>query len=402
MINVARLSVFLFFALCNSLQSIGQIHIDADFPGGNGVVDSIIGDTVYFHPDLTGTEGDWFYWNFRAISDQPQTWHFKSTKPNVMTALGAAFSEDGGYHWQWIDQQHNLGQDVFAFTFSGFDQAIRFSFAQPYTQKNFERFITSYQDDERLHLSSLCQSNQGRNVEQLVISNFRSEASSKILIIGRAHACEMMTNYVIEGIIEALLSGTPAMASLLEKAEVMIIPFLDKDGVENGNQGKNRIPRDHNRDYSGESIYATTRKIRSFIPKWTGDLPWIGIDLHNPWIKGTNNEWAYLVGNANPEIEEQQRRFAQILAESRRGSLIFDTKHGLLAFGEAWNKGSNYEKGKPFTAWAGQFFGKGLRLTTTLEFPYAINHDQVVTADNARSFGQDLIHAAAIYLAVIE
>ena len=393
---------YLIFLITYSLQGLSQIHIDADFPGGNVVVDSIIGDTVFFQPDLTGTEGDWFYWCFRTTVDEPQTWYFRSTKPNVMTGLGAAYSINGGYQWNWIDQQYNFGEDVFAFRFSDYDQTVRFSFAQPYTQKNFDRFITPYQDDERLRLSTLCKSNQGRDVEQLIISNFRNRASAKILFTGRAHACEMMTNYVIEGIIEALLSGAPAMSAFLDKAEIMIIPFLDKDGVENGDQGKNRIPRDHNRDYSGESIYAATRTIRSYIPEWTGDLPWIGIDLHNPWIKGTNNEWAYLVGNANPEIEEQQRYFAEILAESRRGPLIFDTEHGLLAFGEAWNKDTNYVKGKPFTAWAAQFYGKGLRLTTTLEFPYAINHGQVVTADNVRSFGQDLIHAIAIYVASMD
>jgi hypothetical protein len=324
--------------------------------------------------------------------------YFKSTKPNVLTGLGAAYSTDGGYSWHWIDQKDNLDQDLFAFTFSEFDEAIRFSFAQPYTQKNLDRYLSSYEDDNRILPSTLCESNQGRAAEQILISNFDKEPTCKVLFTARAHACEMMTSYLIEGMIDALLGGTPTMSALLDKAEIMFIPFVDKDGVENGDQGKNSVPRDHNRDYSEESIYATTRTIRTHVPLWLGDLPWIGIDLHNPWIKGEHNEWAYLVGNANPEIEKQQRRFAEILAESRRGPLIFDTEHGLLSYGQAWNKGSNYEKGKPFNAWAAQYFDTGLQLTTTLEFPYALNHGQVVTADNARAFGQDLIHAVAVYV----
>ncbi len=381
-----------------TLQCVAQISIDAQFAGGNVIVEEIVGDTVFFKPNLSGTEGDWFYWYFRAVSNEPGTWHFKSTKPNVMTGLGAAFSSDGGFSWRWIDQKDHVGPDLFTFTFTDFDQTVRFSFGQPYTQNNFERFIESYKDDDRLNLGTLCQSNHGRAVEKVLISNFQVAPSFKILFTARAHACEMMTNYLIEGMISSLLSGSPATEALLDKAEIMIIPFVDKDGVENGDQGKNRIPRDHNRDYSGESLYATTRAIREEIPRWVGDLPWIGIDLHDPWIKGEHNEWAYLVGNANPAIEKQQRHFAQILAENRRGPLKFDIEHGLLAFGEAWNKGSNYEKGKPFNAWAGQFFGKGLQLTTTLEFPYALNHGQVVTAQNARAFGQDLIPAVAIYI----
>ena len=315
-----------------------------------------------------------------------------------MTGLGAAFSEDGGFNWTWIDQKDNLGPDLFAFTFTKPNQTIQFSFAQPYTQNNFERFIHPHILDNRLKQSTFCQSNQGRAVEKILISNFDKQPSFKILFVARAHACEMMSNYLIEGMITNLLSGSPAMEELLNRAEIMIIPFLDKDGVENGDQGKNRIPRDHNRDYSGTSIYATTRTIREAIPQWVGDLPWIGIDLHNPWIKGEHNEWAYMVGNANPGIEAQQRIFAKILSDNRKGPLKFDIEHGLLAYGTAWNKGSNYEKGEPFNAWAAQYFDKGLQLTTTLEFPYALNHGQVVTAENAREFGKDLIHAIAIYI----
>ena len=37
--------------------------------------------------------------------------------------------------------------------------------------------------------------------------------------------------------------------------EVLAIPFMDKDGVEEGDQGKNRKPRDHNRDYIGQSVH---------------------------------------------------------------------------------------------------------------------------------------------------
>ncbi len=391
-------SILFACSLFFSLNCCAQMHIDDQFPGGNVILENISGDTVYFKPDLTGTEGNWFYWNFQATSTKPQTWYFKSTKKNTMTGLGAAYSEDGGYNWMWIDQKDNLGPDLFAFTFTKPNQTIQFSFAQPYTQNNFEHFIQSHIGDNRLKQSIFCQSNQGRPVEKILISNFDIKPSFKILFLARAHACEMMSNYLIEGMINNLLSDSPEMVELLNKAEIMIIPFLDKDGVENGDQGKNRIPRDHNRDYSGTSIYATTRTIREEIPKWVGGLPWIGIDLHNPWIKGEHNEWAYMVGNANPDIEAQQRIFAQIMAENRKGPLKFDIEHGLLEYGTAWNKGSNYEKGEPFNAWAAQYFDKGLRLTTTIEFPYALNHGQEVTAQNAREFGKDLIRATAIYI----
>lgn len=375
-----------------------QISIDTNFAGANVIIDSISADTVYFRPNLKDTQGDWFYWNFRAISTQPKKWFFKAQDPNDLTARGAAYSLDGGYNWQWIDETDHHGEQLFSFTFEKADQVVRLSMGQPYTQHNFEHFIQLYKDDPRLKLGELTTTQKGRAAEKLLISNFDKKPEFKILLVARAHACEMMSNYLVEGIIKAVLSDNPKMQALLDKAEIMIIPFLDKDGVEEGDQGKNRIPRDHNRDYSGESLYATTRALRSQIPEWLGNTPWVGIDLHNPWIKNAEHERVFLVGNANPEIEREQLKFAEILRSKQRGSLTFDTQQNFLRYGESWNTGNNYEQGWPFSKWASSFYGKGLLFTTTLEFPYAVNLGQTVTQDNSREFGEDFIYAIAAYL----
>ena len=375
-----------------------QIRVDADFAGGNVVIDKISSDTVYFRPDLTGTQGKWFYWYFRATSDEPQTWYFKATQNNILTSLGANYSKDGGYTWQTIGPDEHLGTDLFAHTFTRADQSVRFSFGQPYTQRNFDRFMKKYRFHPQVKISTLCQSNKGREVEQILISNFEHEPVYKILFVARNHACEMMTNYIVEGIIDALLSGAPEMNTLLAKTEIMIIPFVDKDGVEEGDQGKNRLPRDHNRDYSGTSLYTTTAAIRKKIPEWAGNTPWVAIDLHNPGIKGEGHEKIFFVGKSQRRLHMEQKKLARILANTRRGPLSFDESHNFLEFGASWNKSTSYLKGWPFSEWAASYFRKGLLVTTTLEFPYALNGPQPITAQNTRYFGKDLIYALSHYL----
>lgn len=59
----------------------------------------------------------------------------------------------------------------------------------------------------------------------------------------RHHACESTGNYVLEGVLEELIKSLPNNLS------VMCVPFVDYDGVVNGDQGKNRFQHDHNRDY---------------------------------------------------------------------------------------------------------------------------------------------------------
>ena len=42
------------------------VLVDADYPGGNVIVERIDGAHVYVRPDLRDTRGNWFYWNFRV------------------------------------------------------------------------------------------------------------------------------------------------------------------------------------------------------------------------------------------------------------------------------------------------------------------------------------------------
>lgn len=381
-----------------SFSAQAQIAIDTSFAGGNAIIEKISGDTVYFRPDLRDTEGEWFYWYFRAMSNQPQTWYFKSTRKNTMTKLGATYSTDGGMTWQWVDSSDHVSDDLFRFNFTEQDQAVRFAVAPPYTQANFNRFITPYRKDSKIRISTLCKSKQGRDVEKLVISNFNETPKQKLVIVARAHACEMMSSYVVEGIITSLLTESSLMKRFLETTEILIVPFMDKDGVENGDQGKNRLPRDHNRDYQGKSIYATTRTLRKLVPEWTTGLPWVGIDLHNPFAIDEGNEHIFIVGNSNPAIEKEQKRFANTLITESRGALPLQMNDLLLAHGTSWNTGSSYTKGWPFSKWASSFTERGMYMSTTLEFPFALAHGKIVTPTKARAFGQDFIYALAKFM----
>lgn len=169
----------------NKIEILG-LRIDSSFPGGNVIIEKVSNDTVYFKPDLRDTEGHWFYWNFRVTANKAQTWYFKSTEPNVLTGMGAAYSKNGGHNWNWIDQSWNHGEEIFQFTFGRDDETVRLSMGMAYTQDNFDRFITPFSSDARLKLETLCTTKNGREVEKLVISDFHQTPSIKILFTARA------------------------------------------------------------------------------------------------------------------------------------------------------------------------------------------------------------------------
>ena len=76
--------------------------IDADFPGGNIVVDRLLPDGAELHPDLRDTEGGWFYWCFRVCGAAGLTLSFRFTAQDPIGVRGPAVSLDAGITWNWL------------------------------------------------------------------------------------------------------------------------------------------------------------------------------------------------------------------------------------------------------------------------------------------------------------
>lgn len=356
-------------------------------------MENVANDTVFLKPDNRDSEKPWFYWHFKAVVKQPRTVTFKFTQSNVLTTFGPGISTDGGESWMWLFKQPR-DQNYFDYTFDHVEQPILFSMGMPYLESDMDEFGQQFANNPNFIKEVLCVSNKGREVEKITISPRTHEVKAKVLITARHHASEMMANYLMEGIIVAMMSADGG-SWLRDHAEVMLVPFMDKDGVELGDQGKHRMPRDHNRDYVGESVYSSTGRLRELIPGWAGDLPLFALDLHCPWIKGDFNEVIYLVGSSNPRIAQEQAIFSEILEKQQEGMLRFK-RSNYLPFGEAWNTEKNFDKGMSFSRWAGSL--SGALFAATLEMPYANNEGQQVTPESARSFGKDVFTAMDTYL----
>ena len=103
----------------------------------------------------------------------------------------------------------------------------------------------------------------------------------------------------MEGLLDGVLADSDDGYWFRRNVEVVAVPFMDKDGVEEGDQGKNRKPRDHNRDYIGKSIHPSVAALRTFVPNWSNGKLKVALDLHSPHIRGPHNEVIYLVGEGS-------------------------------------------------------------------------------------------------------
>lgn len=371
-----------------------EIQVDANFPGGNILLEKIEGDTVTIRQDRRDTEGFWFYWNFRVRGASGRTLIFNFTDGAPVGVRGPAVSLDEGVNWRWLGSETSNTKS-FTYTFPPKADSVRFSFGMPYTEANLKSFLARVGSNAALQERTLCQSRKDRAVEQLHIGNLDGNPRFRVLVTCRAHCCEMMTSYAAEGLIEAVLANDTTGEWFRKNVELLVIPFVDKDGVEDGDQGKNRKPRDHNRDYDANSIYPETRAIQDFVPKWSEGKLRLTLDLHCPSIRGESNEKIYLVGNENPEIWKEQQRFGEMLEQVQTGPLVYRVTNN-LPFGQGWNSANNYKAGTSGSRWAAGL--PGVQLATTIELPYANASGNEVNADTAREFGRDLARAIREYL----
>lgn len=368
------------------------MHVTGDFPGGNIVIDSIDGDVVRLRPDLRDTDGAWFYWHFQVAHAAGRTVRFEFTQGPAVGVRGPAVSEDGGRSWRWLGPGPH---DTFTYTFSVDGAPVAFCMTIPYTGSDWHRFLAAHAGHRHLRAGQLCTTAKGRPVETLVFGYLHDEPRHRVLLVARHHACEAMASFALEGLVAHVLADTPESRSLRERVEFLAVPFMDKDGVEDGDQGKNRRPRDHNRDYADLSIHRETAALRARLPSWDGGRLSVALDLHCPWLFGRLNERIYLVGLPADRHWREQQRFAAHLERVCVGPLPYHAANN-LPYGTAWNTDANFSTGRSFAAWIAET--TATPLVATLELPYANVTGVEVEGTSARAFGADLARAIAAYL----
>ena len=370
-----------------------EVRVDAEIPAGNIVFERVEGEQVYLHQERRGSSQWWFYWAFRVRGAEGRALTFHFTDGEPVGTRGPAVSVDQGLTWHWLNKDFTTKS--FTHAFAPAETEVWFAFGMVYTQREWERFTASLGESPFLEIGQLTVTRKGRKVEKVRLGRLRSEPRQRVLVTARHHCCEMMASYVLEGLVAGALADDEKGRWLRENVEFLVIPFMDKDGSEDGDQGKGRAPRDHNRDYDGTSVHLETAAIREQVPKWADGKLTVALDLHCPWIRGTHNEWVYQVGSADTNLWAQQQVFGKSLEIIEPNVLAYRQEND-LPHGKAWNTAGNYAQGTSFARWASAL--PGVRFAGSLEIPYATANGTEVNAQSARQFGHHLTTALWQYL----
>ena len=344
--------------------------IHKNFVGGNIKITRQTESDVYVENELRDTTENWFYWAFCVEGAQGKTvtFHFQTDR---LGYFGPAISYDLNT-WHWLGQR---GEKEFTYTFGEQETKVYFAHSMLYHPERFLRFTK----ENGLVVQELCKSNKGRSVPCLA----HGDGKRSIILTVRHHACESTGNYVLEGVLSELLK-TP-----IPDTKVFCVPFVDYDGVVDGDQGKSRAPHDHNRDYDGEtSIYAETKSIKEYARK---NGCHYAFDFHSPWHIGKENDKAFIVQNSFEKLN-RLNAFGKLFEESITEQSFSYHHADDYPFQTGWNKGgaqfASFMKNREENEFA-----------FTLETAYFGTGDNAVSQDNLVELGKCFACALRKYVA---
>lgn len=353
------------------------------YPGANATDVSIDGASVQVAPDLGDAGSEWlFYWNVGIESDDDRTVTV-SFPDEVVGPWGPAVSHDRR-EWTWLGTETD-DRIEFTHQFSAGERAF-FAFSFPYVLADFERFWDGLDGVAGVERDVLTRTEQGRAVPLVRVGN--PAADSHAVFTCRHHACESPASFVLEGVLSTLADRQP------DDWCAHVVPFVDLDGVQQGDQGKERLPHDHNRDYASangvlddiDPLYATTAALQSYVSSLDGDCL-LGLDLHSPFKWGEPHDRAFFPHEPSA-VGERDRQFARLLESQTdrvEGAFPFSESDG---FQSILGRGA----GTTFTAFLDR---AGFDVSLGLEVPYFGTENDRVTPERCRGLGRAIGRTAS-------
>ena len=184
-----------------------------------------------------------------------------------------------------------LYSTVFTYTFKEPD-TLYFAHCFPYTYSDLQRYLHSIEQDKKLkqivHRKLLCTTLAGNRCDLLTISGRcasveESNARPAIVISARVHPGETNSSYMMQGVIEFLISDAAEAIALRKHFVFKVIPMMNPDGVIHGNYRCSLAGADLNRKYGSQAqnYYPTVIAMKNLLKtEQNGRGITLYLDLH--------------------------------------------------------------------------------------------------------------------------
>jgi hypothetical protein len=155
---------------------------------------------------------------------------------------------------------------------------------EPYRLSDLDRLIASIRQHPRVQVTTLGKTAAGRDLEMIRIGDER--APYRIFLRARAHPWEAGSNWIVEGLVQRLLTGDAQAKRFLGQYVLYVLPMANKDGVARGMTRFNVMGKDLNRNWdvpADPQLAPENAALERWLEKATADgrRPHLAIELHN-------------------------------------------------------------------------------------------------------------------------
>ncbi|MGE5650532.1 MAG: M14-type cytosolic carboxypeptidase [Bacillota bacterium] len=205
--------------------------------------------------------------------------------------------------------------------------SVYYAYFEPYSWERHLRLLGKVEKHPFARVERLGATVDGRDLDLAVIGN--PDADAKVWVIARQHPGETMAEWLVEGMIDALLDrANPIASKLLQQAALYIVPNMNPDGSVRGNLRTNAAGANLNREWVAPSM---ERSPEVFFVK--NKIHEVGCDLFLDIHGDESLPHVFVAGCEMLEgFSERQAAEQQVFIDSfKLASPDFQTEHGYEA-----------------------------------------------------------------------
>lgn len=281
----------------------------------------------------------------------------------------------------------------------------------PYTYSDLQAYGETVKKSKYVKAASLGDSSEGREIPVWSVSNFavNDARKSRVVIHARTHPGELASNFMLEGLIDFLLSRDPLAVKMRNNLIFEIVPMLNPDGVVAGNNrvttyGVNLEGKWYARQNNPLllDLQKVPHEVRLFYRKIRNMLDdrapvTMALNLHSS--AGEPEDGIFFFPHFGPKELGYNKAEAGLYNNQMRFINSFIANHGASWFNRPPVDGTRSftKKSVPETWWWENFKDKVMAISIESTYGLAGNCNRWMTPDDLRGIGTSMARAIGVY-----
>jgi murein tripeptide amidase MpaA len=197
----------------------------------------------------------WFYFRLQGAKGQECTMQFLNASsaafPQGWDGYNAVASYDRE-HWFRVPTEYD--GKVMTIRHTPEQDSVYYAYFEPYPWERHLRLLARAQSAANARVEDLGTTLDGRDLNMLVLGQ-PNAGKKKVWIIARQHPGETMSEWLVEGLVDAMLDrANPVARKLMQQAVLYIVPNMNPDGSVRGNLRTNAAGVNLNREWMAPSM----------------------------------------------------------------------------------------------------------------------------------------------------